>query len=83
VRKGDGDARDFHASRENRLQHHDGVWFFRSREGLKGPYPSRRDAEQTLATYIETMEYLEDQPAPDNFDPTDVTIIRLDDEDTD
>lgn len=77
MRKGDGETHDFRSSGD-RLVRQDGVWFFESREGLKGPYLSRLDAEEMLSSYVETMEYLEERRVPSRFDPTDVTIIRFD-----
>jgi hypothetical protein len=77
VRKGDNEAQDFPSS-DNRLIRRDGVWFFESREGRKGPYLSRLDAQEMLSSYVETMEYLEERRVPSQFDPTDVTIIRFD-----
>jgi hypothetical protein len=45
---------------------------------MKGPYLSRPDAEKAMSRYVETMEYLEDQRVPHQFDPNDVTVIMFD-----
>jgi hypothetical protein len=82
VRKGDGESAGFESS-EDRIFRKDGVWFFDTREGPKGPYLSRSDAEKVLSNYAETMEYLDDHRVPSRFDRTDVTIIRFDDEPAD
>lgn len=79
MRKSDEDAEEFEAS-EDRFTSQDGMWYFKSREGLKGPFGSRLDAEEMLSGYIATMEYLEEHQVPDQFDPTDVTVMRLDEE---
>ena len=77
MRKGDASTHNFD-SLENRLVCEDGLWSFQSREGMKGPYLSRPDAEKAMSSYVETMEYLEDQRVPHQFDPNDVTVIMFD-----
>ena len=77
MRKGDASPQNFDSS-ENRLVREDGLWSFQSREGMKGPYLSKLDAEKALSNYAETMEYLEDKRVPRQFDRKDVTVIMFD-----
>lgn len=46
-------------SSEDRIVTKDGLWFFSSREGEKGPYLSRADTERALTSYVELMDFLE------------------------
>ena len=77
VRKGDAGTRNFDSS-ESRLVREDGLWSFQSREGVKGPYLSRLDAEKAISNYAETMEYLDDRRVPPQFNSKDVTVIMFD-----
>lgn len=47
-------------SSDDRIAVRDGLWFFTSREGEKGPYESRLEAERALNSYVELMEILEE-----------------------
>ena len=35
-------------------------WYFRTRQGNRGPYDSREEAELCLERYVETMGFVED-----------------------
>ncbi len=57
----------------------DDRWFVRTREGLRGPFGSRRAAEAEAALFVETLQYLEQhRPAlPPGGNQTDVTVVHM------
>lgn len=57
----------------------DGEWFLRTREGLRGPFSSRVQAEQETAAYVETMEFLERnrEVLPGDVNQNDIEIVNL------
>jgi hypothetical protein len=54
-------------------------WFVRTREGKRGPFRSRREAQAEARLYVDTMAYLSDDPVlPDHVDRDDVTVVNMD-----
>jgi hypothetical protein len=40
----------------NRLIQNSDGWFFSTREGMKGPYPSKQDADQALSNHVLSIQ---------------------------
>lgn len=49
----------------DRIVRKDYLWFVKCREGSRGPYLSRQDAETQLSRHIDKMERLEARRASD------------------
>ena len=58
----------------------DDQWFFQTREGARGPFKTREDAERELRRFIDTIEFVEknEQHFPAGIDLKNVTIVDLD-----
>lgn len=68
-----------HARTEDRITCDDERWFVRTREGRRGPFRSRREAQAEARLFVDTMMYLNDDPAlPDHIDRDDVTVVNMD-----
>lgn len=76
-----GDERAFDVDRrsEGRLVAVVGGWLVCTREGDRGPFPSRAAAEQEAAAYVETMLYVarHDVTIPADIDRREVEIVDL------
>ncbi|MCZ6659598.1 MAG: DUF6316 family protein [Gammaproteobacteria bacterium] len=44
----------------NRIIYCEGKWYFQTRQGNRGLYDSREEAELCLERYVETMEFVEE-----------------------
>ena len=55
-------------------------WYFRTRQGNRGPYDSREEAELCLERYVDTMGFVEENKPwlPSSVDLSDVTIVEID-----
>ncbi len=64
----------------DRIEQQGERWFVRTREGLRGPFRSRREAHAEARLYIDTMIYLSDDlpPAAGHLDLRDVTVVNMD-----
>jgi len=65
--------------REERLFRELGKWFYHIRDGLRGPFNSRREAYEDMQRFVVTRNYMETNPnrVPDDLDIDDVTHIEL------
>jgi Domain of unknown function (DUF6316) len=56
-----------------------GEWYYHTREGVRGPFPSQADAENELAHFINVMQYIESRRdnVPFEVDTSDVQILNL------
>lgn len=65
--------------RDERLFRDLGKWFYHIRDGLRGPFNNRRDAQEDLQRFVVTRNYMESYPnrVPDDLDIDDVTHIEL------
>lgn len=56
-------------------------WFVRTREGLRGPFRSRREAHAEARLFVDTMIYLSDEldgsKMPGRLDLDDVTVVNM------
>ena len=54
-------------------------WYFFTREGDRGPFSNREDAQRNCDKYKETMTYLEGKrdSLPENVDLADVTFVEV------
>jgi len=59
MRNNDGVIWGRFGSSGERVMTKDGLWFFNSREGEKGPYLSQREVERALTSYVELMDLLD------------------------
>jgi len=65
-----------YARAEDRIMCEDERWFVRTREGRRGPFRSRREAQAEARLFVDTMMYLNDDPAlPDHIDRDDVPPV--------
>lgn len=61
----------------DRLVCEDERWYVRTREGMRGPFATRRAAEAEARLYVDTMEYLERAVLPPELDRSDVTVVDM------
>ena len=56
-----------------------GEWFYRTREGKRGPFSSEMELRADMLAFIGTMEFLDEKGGdlPHEIDPDDVTYIDL------
>jgi hypothetical protein len=56
-----------------------GEWFYRTREGKRGPFSSEMALRADMLAFIGTMEFLDEKGGelPHEIDPDDVTYIDL------
>jgi len=68
-----------HVRRERRVVHEQWQWFYRTREGNRGPFDTRQAAVVNLNSYVDTMSFIENNPdsVPESLDLDDVTLIEL------
>ena len=64
----------------DRVFNEDDRWFVRTREGMRGPFGSRRAAEAEAELFVDTVKFLQqNQPAVSrDVDPDDLRVIDLD-----
>lgn len=64
---------------EDRVFNEDDRWFVRTREGMRGPFGSRRAAEAEAELFVDTVKYLEQnqRTVPPGVDPDDITCVQL------
>lgn len=77
MRKTDRQGRP-HARSADRIVTRDERWFVRTREGLRGPFRSRREAQAEMRLFVDTMVYLSDETLPEHIDRDDVTVVNMD-----
>ena len=79
TRKTDVDNGVAYSRNADRIEQRDRRWYFASREGLRGPFASRKVAELRLNRYVDTMDFVNDHRAslPDDIDWDDVTHIDI------
>ena len=78
MRKSDSENRTFDR-RSGRIIHEEWQWFYRTREGQRGPFDSRNEAIADLDRYVDTMAFIDEHPdsVPEDLDLEDVTVIDL------
>lgn len=56
-----------------------GEWFYRTREGKRGPFSSEMEMRADMLAFIGTMEFLDEKGSelPHEVDPDDVTYIDM------
>ncbi len=66
-----------HYRTKDRFFCQDGWWYFQTREGNRGPFGSREEAETELKLYADTMEFINDNESslPSGADWTNVTFV--------
>ena len=71
-------VRTFYRAGE-RLFNVDAGWCFQTREGERGPYPSRDAAAGELTRYVETMSFLHEHRSklPKDLNWDDVTLVEM------
>lgn len=64
----------------DRIFSEDDRWFVRTREGMRGPFGSRRAAEAEAELFVDTVKYLQQNhpSVPPDVDSDDITVIDLD-----
>lgn len=71
-----------HRRSADRIVQRDERWFVRTREGLRGPFRSRREAHAEARLFVDTMIYLSDElegsGVAGTFDLDDVTVVNMD-----
>lgn len=79
MRKSDTDNKP-HPRKADRVFDEQGEWFVRTREGVRGPFRTRQQAEAELRLYVDTMSFLEENRAsmPSHLDWGDVTVVDVD-----
>src|SRR5690606_22964723 len=60
---------------EGRVFNEDDRWYVRTREGMRGPFGSRRAAEAEAELFVDTLKFLEQnqRSVPPGIDPDDIT----------
>ncbi len=77
MRKTDQSSGEFQRVPE-RIYCDDERWYVRTREGMRGPFGSRRAAAAEAALFVDTMAYLERLRTPDHVDRDGATIVKTD-----
>ena len=56
-----------------------GEWFYRTREGKRGPFASEMALRADMLSFIGTMEFLDENSSdlPGNVDAADVTFVEI------
>ena len=64
---------------QSRVFSEGGEWFYRTREGHRGPFVSELALRSDLNSYISTMEFVEDNAGciPSDVDFEDVTVVEI------
>ncbi|MGD8417950.1 MAG: DUF6316 family protein [Pseudomonadales bacterium] len=64
--------------RDERLFRDRGKWFYHIRDGLRGPFANRQEAQDDMQRFVVTRSYMETHPnAPKDLNIDDVTHIEL------
>ena len=76
MRKSD-EKNKVHPRTKDRLFCLDKRWYFLTREGNRGPFDSRKEAETELKLYADAMEFINDNESslPSGADWTNVTFV--------
>ena len=79
MRKSDKKLKQFIRSAD-RISCQDGLWYFETRGGDRGPFRSRKAAQFELDRYVDAMDFMEDRKndLPVNVDGDDVTFVDID-----
>ena len=56
-----------------------GEWFYRTREGKRGPFGSEMELRADMLSFIGTMEFLDENSGdlPGNVDAEDITFVEI------
>ena len=54
-------------------------WFYLIRAGQRGPFVSRKAAQEDLAEYLRSVRFIEENPGsvPENLDADEITHIEI------
>jgi len=54
-------------------------WFYRTREGLRGPFVSETQMRADMLAFVGTMEFIEENVAdlPGHVDHEDITFVEM------
>ena len=65
--------------RDCRTHQHVGQWYFRTREGDRGPFETREAAVLELMRYVDTMEFVEENESsvPSDIEWADMVFVDL------
>ncbi len=65
--------------RKNRLFRNEFAWYYHIREGQRGPFASKRAAEDDLAEYLSTVRFIEENAdaLPEDLNADEVTHIEI------
>lgn len=74
MRRTDHASHDDRRSAE-RIFREDDRWFVRTREGMRGPFGSRRAAAAEADLFVDTVKYLEQHHR--DLDPGDITVVDM------
>ncbi len=80
MRKKDTDAAVQRSRRAySRTHQHVGQWYFRTREGDRGPFETREAAVLELMRYVDTMEFVEENESsrPSDIEWADMVFVDL------
>ena len=68
-----------HQRRGKRIYCLAGEWFYRTREGKRGPFSSEMELREDMLSFIGTMEFLDEKgdELPQGVDQDDVTYIEM------
>ena len=69
-----------HERSTRRVYREEGLWYYNTREGRRGPFESEIELRKDLRTYVGTMEFIEDNAAalPEDVDCNDVELVHVD-----
>ena len=69
-----------HRRSGQRVIRHNGEWYYRTREGRRGPFKTEAALRADLLAFVGTMEYIQENPShlPGGIDSADVTVIDID-----
>jgi hypothetical protein len=78
MRKSDSDKLSFFRS-SARVLRKSGKWYCETREGDRGPFDSRDEAELELQRYVEIVEFIDNNKSelPKGVDSSEVDIVEL------
>lgn len=63
----------------DRIFREDDRWFVRTREGMRGPFGSRRAAHAEAELFVDTVKYLEEKRSelPPDLDEGDIDLVDM------
>jgi len=78
MRKSDSEKKTYFRA-ETRFSQEEGQWYFDTREGRRGPFPTREAAELELTRYVDTMQFVEEKKGslPSDIDWSDVAVVDI------